>query len=269
MLEEKKIKLCFIGNPNVGKSTLINRLLNSNQLQTSKHPGTTKEIIEKKIIWNEKEFVFLDTAGVYRKKSFNFNLLIKATRFSEIIILILDSTIDKLDKIHKKLASHTLKVGKGLIIIINKWDLIKNKKNKKKEIEEFFKNSLPQFKKENLLFISALRDENFTIIFKYSVEIKKLLKSTMSTSNLNKWLREITKYNPPIKIRGKEIKFKYIVQTDTNPPTFKIFSNHPNKIKSSYKRYLEKKLKTNYKIDNIPVLLKFLASKNPYQEKKK
>jgi len=269
MLEEKKIKLCFIGNPNVGKSTLINRLLNSNQLQISKHPGTTKKIIEKKLIWNEKEFVLLDTAGVYRKKNFNFNLLIKATRFSEIIILILDSTIDKLDKIHKKLASHTLKVGKGLIIIINKWDLIKNKKNKKKEIEEFFKNSLPQFKKENLLFISALRDENFTKIFKYSVEIKKLLKSTMSTSNLNKWLREITKYNPPIKIRGKEIKFKYIVQTDTNPPTFKIFSNYPNKIKSSYKRFLEKKFKLNYKIDNIPVFLRFLATKNPYQEKKK
>ena len=95
MLEEKKIKLCFIGNPNVGKSTLINRLLNSNQLQTSKYPGTTKEIIEKKIIWNEKEFVFLDTAGVYRKKNFNFNLLVQATRFSEIIILILDSSIDK------------------------------------------------------------------------------------------------------------------------------------------------------------------------------
>ena len=91
----------------------------------------------------------------------------------------------------------------------------------------------------------------------------------MSTSNLNKWLREIIKYNPPIKIRGKEIKFKYIVQTDTNPPTFKIFSNYPNKIKSSYKRFLEKKFKLNYKIDNIPVFLRFLATKNPYQEKKK
>ena len=76
MLEEKKIKLCFIGNPNVGKSTLINRLLNSNQLQISKHPGTTKKIIEKKIIWNEKEFVLLDTAGVYRKKNFKYYLII-------------------------------------------------------------------------------------------------------------------------------------------------------------------------------------------------
>ena len=128
----KKIKLCFIGNPNVGKSTLINRLLNSNELETSEYPGTTKNIVETNLIWNEKEFVFLDTAGVYKKKNFNFNLLIKATRFSEIIILILDSSIDKLDRIHKKVASHSLKVGKGLIIIFNKWDLIENKKNKKK-----------------------------------------------------------------------------------------------------------------------------------------
>ena len=91
----------------------------------------------------------------------------------------------------------------------------------------------------------------------------------MTTSDLNKWLRDIIKDNPPIKIRGKEIKFKYIVQTDINPPTFKIFSNRPNKIKTSYKRFLEKKLKSNYKIDNIPIFLKFLASNNPYQEKKK
>ena len=269
MLKEKKIKLCFIGNPNVGKSTLINRLLNSNDLQTSEYPGTTKKIIEKNLIWNEKEFTLLDTAGVYKKKDFNFNLLIKATRSSEMVILILDSAIDKLDKIHKKLAANTLKTGKGLIIVFNKWDLIENKKNKKKKLEKLVKNSLPQIDEKNLIFISALRDEKLTKVFKLSTEIKELLTSKMKTSNLNKWLRNTVKHNPPIRIRGKEIKFKYIVQTDTNPPTFKIFSNHPNKIKSSYKRYLEKKLKTNYKIDNIPVLLKFLASKNPYQEKKK
>ena len=269
MLKEKKIKLCFIGNPNVGKSTLINRLLNSNELQTSEYPGTTKKIIEKTLIWNEKEFTLIDTAGVYKRKDFNFNLLIKATRFSETIILILDSAIDKLDRLHKKLAAHTLKSGKGLIIAFNKWDLIKNKKNKKKELEKIIKNSLPQIDEKNLIFISALRDNKFTKIFKLSTEIKELLKSKMSTSNLNRWLRDIIKLNPPIRIKGKEIKFKYIVQTDTNPPTFKIFSNYPNKINSSYKRFLEKKLKLNYKIDNIPVFLKFLASKNPYQEKKR
>ena len=266
---KKKIKLCFIGNPNVGKSTLINRLLGNNELQISEHPGTTKNIIEKNLIWKEKEFTLLDTAGVYKKKDFNFSLLTKATKFSEIIILILDSSIDKLDKIHKKLASYTFRNGKGLIIIFNKWDLIKSKRNKKKELEKFVKKELPQFDEKKLLFISALRDEKFAKIFEFSIEINKSLKSQMTTSNLNKWLRDIIKDTPPIKIRGKEIKFKYIVQTDINPPTFKIFSNHPNKIKTSYKRFLEKKLKSNYKIDNIPIFLKFLASNNPYQEKKK
>ena len=106
-------KCGIVGLPNVGKSTLINRLLKSNELETSEYPGTTKNIVETNLIWNEKEFVFLDTAGVYKKKNFNFNLLIKATRFSEIIILILDSSIDKLDRIHKKVESHYLKVGKG------------------------------------------------------------------------------------------------------------------------------------------------------------
>ena len=266
---KKRINLCFIGNPNVGKSTLINRLLGANELQTSEYPGTTKNTIQRNLIWKEKEFTLLDTAGVYKKKDLNFNLLIKATRLSEIIILILDSSIDKLDKVHKKLASHTLKSGKGLIIIFNKWDLIKSKRNKKKELEKFVRNELPQFDEKKLLFISALRDEKFTKIFEFSIEIKKLFERQMTTSDLNKWLRDIIKDNPPIKIKGKEIKFKYIVQTDINPPTFKIFSNYPNKIKTSYKRFLEKKLKSNYKIDNIPIFLKFLASDNPYQEKKK
>ena len=130
MLEENKIKICFIGNPNVGKSTLINRLLNSNELKTSEIPGTTIKTIEKKYIWKKQEFIFFDTAGVYKKKDFNFNLLIKATKSSQIIILILDSSIEKLDKLHKRLADHALKIGKGLLIIYNKWDLIKNKKKK-------------------------------------------------------------------------------------------------------------------------------------------
>ena len=269
MHKEKEITLCFIGNPNVGKSTLINRLLKSNKLETSKEPGTTKTIIKKELIWNEKKISFLDTAGVYKKKNFNFNLLLRATRFSEVIILVLDSSIDKLDKIHKKLASQTLKVGKGLIIIFNKWDLIKNKKNKKIELQKNIETSLPQFDNRKTFFISALRDTKFNKILNLSFQIKKLLKSKVPTSNLNKWLRDLIKNNPPIRIRGKEVKFKYIVQSDTNPPTFIIFSNRPNKIKSSYKKFLEKKLKLNYGIDNIPIFLKFEASKNPYQEKKR
>ena len=91
----------------------------------------------------------------------------------------------------------------------------------------------------------------------------------MSTSNLNKWLRETIKINPPIRIKGKEIKFKYVTQVDVNPPTFKIFSNYPKKIQSSYKRFLENKLKINYNLNNISVILKFPEIKNPYNRLKK
>tara|TARA_B100000029_G_scaffold512997_1_gene611207 strand:- start:6188 stop:6997 length:810 start_codon:yes stop_codon:yes gene_type:complete len=269
MIEENKIKLCFIGNPNVGKSTLINRLLNSNELKTSEIPGTTIKTIEKKYMWKKKEFIFFDTAGVYRKKNFNFNLLIKATKSSQIIILILDSTIEKLDKLHKKLASYALKIGKGLLIIYNKWDLVKNKKSKRIELEKFVKFSLPQVDHKKILFISALRDTTFTRIFNLSIQIKALLNKKISTSNLNKWLRETVKINPPIRIKGKEIKFKYATQVDIDPPTFKIFSNHPKKIKLSYKKFLENKLKTNYNLNNVPVVLKFPESKNPYNYIKK
>ena len=101
------------------------------------------------------------------------------------------------------------------------------------------------------------------------MEIKNFLNKKISTSNLNRWLKDTVKINPPIRIRGKEIKFKYATQVDINPPTFKIFSNYPKKINLTYKRYLEKKLKTKYNLNNISVVLKFPNSKNPYRDIKK
>jgi len=184
-------------------------------------------------------------------------------------LVYLISSIEKLDRLHKKLASHALKIGKGLLIIYNKWDLITNKKNKRIELEKFVKFSLPQIDYKKILFISALRDTNFTKILSLSLEIKAFLNKKVSTSNLNKWLRETIKINPPIRIKGKEIKFKYVTQVDVNPPTFKIFSNYPKKIQSSYKRFLENKLKINYNLNNISVILKFPEIKNPYNRLKK
>ena len=204
-----------------------------------------------------------------KKKNFNFTLLTKATRLSQIIILIIDSTIDRLEKIHKRLASHTIKVGKGLIIIFNKWDLVINKKSTKKKMEKIVTNALPQVDKNRILFISALRDTKFNDILKDAIKIKSLLLHKVSTSSLNKWLKNAVKLNPPIKIKGKEIKFKYIAQTNTNPPTFTIFSNYPKKISFSYKRFLEKQLKINFRMVDVPIFLKFAATKNPYQLKKK
>lgn len=269
MFYEKRIRLCFVGNPNVGKSTLINRILKNNKLKTNKEPGTTTKIIETNFFWNKKEFIFIDTAGIYRKKSTNSQLLFKAIKVCDIVLLILDATTEKLDRLHKKLIQHTLDYGKGLIIIFNKWDLIENKRRAKKKLTNFIKFSINKINSNKIIFVSALKDMNFNKILQLSQEIRRDFNKQIQTSKLNKWLNQTIKFNPPSKIKGRELKFKYITQTKKFPPTFSIFSNRPNKIALTYKRFLEKKLKLNFNLDNVPVFIKFFATKNPYLNKKK
>ena len=269
MFHQEKIRLCFVGNPNVGKSTLINRILQNNNLETDTKPGTTKDINETNFVWNKKKLIFIDTAGVYRKKNVNFQILIKAIKTSDIILLILDANIEKLDKLHKRLVNYSLSDGKGIIVIFNKWDLIKNKKKCKNKLLSFIKFSLNKINSKKIIFISALKDMNFNKILQFSWEIKKNFNKKIQTSKLNKWLNQTIRFNPPSKIRGKELKFKYITQIKQFPPTFSIFSNFPNMVSLTYKRYLEKKLKLNFCLDNVPVFIKFFATQNPYQNKKK
>jgi len=253
----------------VGKSTLINRILKNNKLKTDKEPGTTKKIVETDFLWNQKEFIFIDTAGVYRKKNIHSQLLVKIIKTSDIILLILDANIEKLDRLYKRLTVYSLDNGKGLIIIFNKWDLIKDKKQTKKKLINFVKFSLNQVNSSKIIFISALKDLNFNKILKFSCEIRNDFNKKIQTSHLNKWLNQTIKFNPPSKIKGRELKFKYMTQTNQHPPTFSIFSNHPNKIALSYKRFLEKKLKLNFNLDNVPIFIRFFGSKNPYLNKKK
>ena len=267
MVYEKKIRLCFIGNPNVGKSSLINRLLGANKLKISKNPGTTKEITE--IIHNCKNrgFILIDTAGVYKKKNVDFINLTKAIQSCDIVILILESTIERLDRLNKRLVNYSLNNGKGLIVIFNKWDLIKNKKIIKKKLTNIFKFSLTQIISTEIMFISALKDIRFNKIFELSKKIIETFNKKIQTSRLNKWLNYVTKLNPPSKIKGKEIKFKYITQIKNFPPTFIIFSNYSSKIALTYKRFLEKKLKNFFKFGNIPIFIIFDSTKNPYEKK--
>lgn len=268
MFYEKKIRLCFIGNPNVGKSSLINRLLGANKLKISKNPGTTKEIIETTHTLNKKEFIFIDTAGVYKKRNIDFINLSKAIKSCDIVILILEATIERLDRLNKRLVNYSLNNGKGLIIIFNKWDLITNKKVVKKKLTNIFKFSLTQIISAEIMFVSALKDIKFNKIFELSGKIKDTFNKKIQTSSLNKWLSCVTKLNPPAKIKGKELKLKYVTQIKNYPPTFIIFSNYSTKIDLTYKRFLEKKLKNFFKLGNVPIFIRFNSTKNPYENKK-
>ena len=268
MFFKNKIRLCFVGNPNVGKSTLINRILGMNKLKTDSKPGTTKNIIETTLNWKNKELTFIDTAGVFKKKNIDFNVLVKAMRTCDIVIVILEATIQKLDRLHKRLISHSLTNGKGLIIIFNKWDLIINKRKVKRRLLHFLKFASNQIDESKIFFISALRDIKFNKILNFSFNINNNLHKRISTVELNKWLHKIVKLNSPSRIKGKEVKFKYITQIKQQPPTFSIFANRPKKISLTYKRFLEKELRLNFNFKNIPVFIKFSSTKNPYLKKK-
>ena len=267
MFFKDKIRLCFVGNPNVGKSTLINRILGINKLKTDSNPGTTKKIIETTLNWKNKEFTFIDTAGVFKKKNIDFNVLVKTMKTCDIVIVILEATIEKLDRLYKRLINHSLTNGKGLIIIFNKWDLIINKRKVKRRLIHFLKFASNQIDESKIFFISALRDIKFNKILNFSFNISKNLNKKISTVKLNKWLHKIIKLNSPSKIKGKDVKFKYITQIKQQPPIFSVFVNRPKKINLTYKRFLEKELRLNFNFKNVPVFIKFSSTKNPYLKK--
>ena len=266
MFYQNKIRLCFVGNPNVGKSTLINRILRVNKLKTDKYPGTTKEVFETPFDWQNNKFVLIDTAGVYKKKNIDYEVLSQTIDTADLIILVLEANLEKIDKVHRLLVDYSLKKGKGVIIIFNKWDLVIDKRKQKKKLIKFINFSLPQIDAGNIFFISALKDLKFSNILGFSTRLRVLFNQKIKTSYLNKWLRNTVKLNPPKKLKGREIKFKYIVQIKNFPPTFSIFSNHKKKVSLTYKKFLEKNLKLSFNFKNIPVFIKFSSSDNPYRK---
>lgn len=262
--DEKSIKIAIVGRPNAGKSSIVNALLNENRLIVSDISGTTRDSINSKLKFENEEYTIIDTAGIRKKSKVDYGVekfavdrSIRAIRDCDIAILVIDATIGLTDQ-DKKISQIIVESGKGIILAINKWDIIENKDaystvkySKKIESEAPFLNFVPK------IFISALTKQRINTIFIEAKKVYEQYKKRISTSLLNKIINEAYVINPPSSFKGKRLKIYYSTQVCDSPPTFVIFINDKKLVKDSYRRYLENQLRETFGFYGVPFRISF------------
>ncbi len=264
MKEEGLPKFAIIGQPNVGKSSLLNALIGQERTIVSDIAGTTRDTIHTHYNLFNKEFILIDTAGIRRKAKVHEDLefysvirAIKALDEADVCLLMLDAgkgiTAQDLS-----IFAMAVKKGKGIVVLVNKWDLVEDKKtNTIKEYEKELKSRLAPFSDVPIIFISVTEKQRIFKSIETALEVYESRKRKIPTSQLNEvMLKAIESYHPPV-VRGHAIKIKYISQLPTHTPAFAFFCNFPDDIKAPYRNYLENQLREKFKFTGVPVRIYF------------
>ncbi|MFI3300491.1 MAG: ribosome biogenesis GTPase Der [Candidatus Gastranaerophilales bacterium] len=258
--KEETIKIAIVGRPNAGKSSIVNAVLNENRVIVSDVSGTTRDSIDSLVTVNEKQYVIVDTAGI-RKKSkvdwgvekFAVDRAIRSIRDCDVALLVIDATEGISDQ-DKKIASTIVEAGKGIIIAINKWDLVENKKsNSVNEYNKVLANEIPFLAFAPKIYISAMTKQRLNQIFVETQNVYSECTKRISTGLLNKVIKEAYMLNPPTSHKGKRLKVMYVTQISTCPPHIVLFANNADLMKDHYKRYIENKLREAFGFFGTPI----------------
>jgi len=256
-------KIAIIGQPNVGKSSLLNALVGSERTIVSDIAGTTRDTIHTHYNLFQKEFVLIDTAGLRRKSKVNEDLefysvirAIKALDESDICLIMLDAE-KGISQQDLNIFSLAVKKGKGIVMLVNKWDLMDKQTNTARDYEKELKQRLAPFSDIPILFISAKDKTRIFKAIEIALEVFDNRSKKIPTSQLNDiMLKAIEAYHPPV-VRGNPIRIKFVTQLPTVVPSFAFFCNFPEDIKTPYRNYLENQLRENFNFTGVPVRIFF------------
>jgi len=256
-------RICVVGRPNVGKSSLVNLLLGNEQNIVTNKAGTTRDSVDSYFKKYNQEFLLVDTAGIRKKSKVKEDLeyysvirSIGAIENSDVCILMIDAQ-NGMQSQDQKIFSLVVKNQRGVIILVNKYDLIENKKEEKIIIENQIKEKIAPFVDVPIIFISVLNKQRVLKSIKIAIDVFNTLLLKISTSKLNEYMLNVIEKNPPPSTKGKRIKIKYITQLPTRRPSFAFFCNLPQYIKESYKRFLENKLREKFNFTGVPIQIFF------------
>ncbi len=267
---EKPIKIAIVGRPNVGKSTLLNAILNEQRVMTGPEAGITRDAIAVDWEYEGRKFKLVDTAGLRRKSRISNNIekmsaedSFRAIRLAQIVILVLDGN-EALDKQDLQIAGHVINEGRALVIAVNKWDCVKGRSDVLDDIKHKLSTSLAQIKNMEFATISAKNGKNIDKLFYKALKTYEVWNKRVATGGLNRWLARMEGQNPAPLVSGRHNRVKYITQIKTRPPTFAMWVSRPKELPDSYKRYIINGLRRDFDIPSVPLRLLVRASKNPY-----
>ncbi len=260
---DEAIKAAIIGRPNVGKSSLINAMLGKDRVIVHPRPGTTREAVDTYLEFDGQPCVLIDTAGMRRKSKVKdaveyYSVLrsLKAVQRADVALLVIDgdSGIAEQDQ---RLAGYVDQAGKGLIMVINKWDLVRGGEGAREHFLEDLDRMFNFVPYAPAVFVSALTGWKLDGIFPLIKQAWQEQHKRIATALLNELLEDALTVNPPPPVRGKPVKIFYATQPDVKPPTFVFFVNEPDLLHFSYRRYLENRLREAFNFYGTPIVLKF------------
>lgn len=270
--EPKALQLAIVGRPNVGKSTLLNRLLKQERVITGAMPGLTRDAIAVDWEYQGRPIRLIDTAGLRRRARINDSLerlstsdTIRAIRFAHVVVLIIDAT-EGLDRQDLAIARHVENEGRALILAVNKWDAVEKRQETLKKITDRLETSLTQLRGIPVVTFSALTGNRVERLMHAVTQIYDTWNVRVPTGKLNRWFAALQEAHPPPLVAGRRLRLRYITQIKRRPPTFAVFATRAGKLPTAYVRYLINGLRNDFGLTGVPIRVLLRAPENPYAD---
>ena len=262
-VEDNSLKFCLIGRPNVGKSSLINSIINENRVIVSDIAGTTRDAVDVKFRYNHQDITIIDTAGMRKKGKIYENVekyslirSLKAIDRSDVCVLVIDAKTGIIEH-DKHILSYALEAGKGIVLAVNKWDTVDNPDKNLRVWKEQIKNEFQFIPYIHTVFVSALTKKRLNTLMPEVINAYQNNRKEVKTSLLNNIIMEAVSIHEPPSYKGKRLKIYFVSQTGNCPPKFTFSVNNKGLIHFSYERYLENQLRKNIDLDGTPIILQF------------
>lgn len=257
------VTIAVVGRPNVGKSSLVNRILGERRVIVSPEPGTTRDAIDTPFSYQGQQYVLVDTAGIrsksritYRFEYYSVLRAMKSVERSDVALVLLDATTDVVRQ-DARIAGITQEAGCASILVVNKWDLVEKGARVVDRHLQRIREKLGHLEYAPVLFVSALTGQRVFKIFGVVERVLKERGRQIPTRELNRFLEKVVTTHPPPSLKGRPVKIRYATQIGCQPPTFSLFVNNPKGISESYARYLVNRLRDTYGFEGNPIRLRF------------
>jgi GTPase len=269
-LRDKPLQLAIVGRPNVGKSTLVNRLLGEERVLTGPEPGITRDAIAVDWRWRGRAIRLFDTAGMRRRARIEERLerlsvadTRRAVRYAETTILVIDA-LQPLERQDLTIANLVAEEGRALVLAGNKWDLVQDRKGTLARLKERLDETLPQLRGVALVPVSGLTGFGLEALMAAVAAADAVWNKRVPTAALNRWLGMTQERHPPPLAAGRRLRLRYMTQVNTRPPSFALFASQPGELPESYRRYLVNELRAAFDLPGTPIRLMLRKGENPY-----
>jgi GTP-binding protein len=270
---ERPLQLAIVGRPNVGKSTLVNRIVGEERVLTGPEAGITRDAIAVDWIWQGRPLRLVDTAGLRRRPRVEGKLeqisvgdALRSIRFAETVILVSDA-LQPLERQDLTIARLVENEGRALVLALNKWDLVDDPAALLKHLREQVSVSLPQLQGVAIAPVSGLTGFGRDALMKAVSAAGEVWNRRVATADLNRWLGMVQQRHPPPLVAGRRLRLRYITQVNTRPPTFALFASKPGELPDSYRRYLVNSMRRDFDLPGTPIRTMLRKGKNPYDSR--